>query len=412
MREVSVAYRLRMSGEIRDWLADLNGSDPPAALLVGEALTALIGEGDQLGPPLVVSLARPARPADLAEALDRSYAGRLGRLQIMRRLVGDAVTLARDIQIQVTDLELLQTRLGDQRREALDAGDSAAAARAADELLAAEDQLAELRRLLPGVNEAERQLTGQSQLMQAQVDAFRTRKEVLKARYTAALAEQTVHEAALAVGPVEGGPLEGPDLPGAGAADRLGQVIDEIEREVGDEPSAEGLLELRPGAPGDGDGDGIRIIFAVEPAGTALLIAVLEGRHAVRDRRREAIEASAVLLRRARAGQAPEAAAHAFDDVPSFLDALFPGRAGEIEAGAAALVARSRARTLAEQRTRLGLTQAQVARRMGVRQERVSAIERAEPGSTEVRTLASYVEALGGRLEIIADLGDERIQLR
>jgi hypothetical protein len=405
-----VAYRLRMSGEIRDWLSDLRGSDPPAAVAVGQALTALIDEGASLGPPLVVSLASPPRPADLAEALDRSYADRLGRLQIVRRLVGDAVTLAREIQIQVTDLELLQTRLGDQRRQAHDAGDTAAAARAADELAAAEGQLAELRPLLPGVTEAERRLTEQSQLMQAQVDASRTRKEVLKARYTAALAGQTAHEAAVAVGPAAGGPREEPDVPDTEAADRLGQVIDEIEREVGDEASAEGLLELRPGAPGDGDE--IRIIFAAEPPGTALLIAVLEGRHAVRDRRREAIEASAVLLRRARAGQAPEAAAHAFDDARSFLGEFFPGRADEIEAAAAALVARGRARTLAEQRTRLGLTQAQVARRMGVRQERVSAIERAEPGSTEVRTLASYVEALGGRLDIIADLGDERVRLR
>jgi len=117
-------------------------------------------------------------------------------------------------------------------------------------------------------------------------------------------------------------------------------------------------------------------------------------------------------LQRARSGQAPEAAAQEFDDVPSFLGEFFPGRADEVEAGAAARIDRSRARTLAEQRTRLGLTQAQVAQRMGVRQERVSAIERADPGSTEVRTLASYVEALGGRLEIVADLGDERIQLR
>jgi hypothetical protein len=49
---------------------------------------------------------------------------------------------------------------------------------------------------------------------------------------------------------------------------------------------------------------------------------------------------------------------------------------------------------------------------MDVRQERVSAIERAEPGATEVRTLAAYVGALGGRLEIIADIGGERIMLR
>ena len=405
-----MAYRLRMSGEIRDWLAGLPGSDPPAALLVGQALTALIGEGDRLGPPLVVSLARSTRPADLPEALDRSYQDRLGRLQILRRLVADAVTLARDIQIQVTDLELLQTRLGDQRRQALDAGGSSAAARAADELLAAEDQLAELRRLLPGVTEAERRLTEQSQAMNARVNAFRTRKEVLKASYTAALAERTVRDANAALGQADAGPREVPDVPGTGDSDRLGEIISEVERELGDEAAAEDLLELRPGAP-DGRDD-TRIIFAVEPAGTALLIAVLEGRDAVWERGREAIAASAELLQRARSGQAPEAAAQEFDDVPSFLGEFFPGRADEVEAGAAALIDRSRARTLAEQRTRLGLTQAQVAQRMGVRQERVSAIERADPGSTEVRTLASYVEALGGRLEIVADLGDERIQLR
>ena len=38
---------------------------------------------------------------------------------------------------------------------------------------------------------------------------------------------------------------------------------------------------------------------------------------------------------------------------------------------------------------------------------RVSAIEHANAGATELRTLAAYVEALGGRLEIIADFGDE-----
>jgi hypothetical protein len=37
---------------------------------------------------------------------------------------------------------------------------------------------------------------------------------------------------------------------------------------------------------------------------------------------------------------------------------------------------------------------------------RISAIEHAKPGTAELRTLAAYVEALGGRLEIIADYGD------
>jgi len=42
----------------------------------------------------------------------------------------------------------------------------------------------------------------------------------------------------------------------------------------------------------------------------------------------------------------------------------------------------------------------------------VAAIERAEPGATDVRTLASYVEALGGRLEIIAEFAGDRVVLR
>lgn len=49
---------------------------------------------------------------------------------------------------------------------------------------------------------------------------------------------------------------------------------------------------------------------------------------------------------------------------------------------------------------------------MGVRQERVSAIERAQPGATEVRTLAAYVAALGGRLQITAEFSGESVLLR
>jgi DNA-binding XRE family transcriptional regulator len=99
-------------------------------------------------------------------------------------------------------------------------------------------------------------------------------------------------------------------------------------------------------------------------------------------------------------------------DAESFLDEFFPGEETEVEIGAAALAARHRAHTLAQARQRMRLTQAQVAARMNVRQERVSAIERAEPGATEVRTLAAYVRALGGRLEIIADIDGERVVLR
>jgi DNA-binding XRE family transcriptional regulator len=73
-----------------------------------------------------------------------------------------------------------------------------------------------------------------------------------------------------------------------------------------------------------------------------------------------------------------------------------PEDKAEIAAGMEQLRAEQRAWRLAGMRRRLGVTQAEVAQRMGVTQGRVSAIEHAKPGATELRTLAAYVEALGG----------------
>ena len=366
-----MGYRLQMSAEIYDWLAELRDGDPPSAVLAAQALAALAAEGDRLGPPLVIAVDGRLRPDELLPALDRGYQVRLESLNAMRRRVAGAAMLRKD----------LERRLAEQKPPR-----------------AAPDE----RRLADAIAEAiaaEERLIADSQREQMRVDAFRTRKEVLKAVLTAARAEQLIEQA---------GGQDDPVSPAIGLEDITGQ----IERELGREGLAEGLMELRPGAPGD---DGIRILFALEPPGAALLIAVLEGRDAVRDHYREAILLASGVLREARAGpsgQAAEAAAHSFADAPSFLEEFFPGRADEILAGTAALVAANRGRALTEQRVRLGLTQAQVAARMGVPPERVSAIERAEPGATEVRTLASYVEALGGRLDIVADFGAERIPLR
>jgi len=58
-------------------------------------------------------------------------------------------------------------------------------------------------------------------------------------------------------------------------------------------------------------------IGTARPPGTALLIAVLEGEDAVRDHYREAVLLAAGVLRRARAGQAPEAAAFGYDGPPA-----------------------------------------------------------------------------------------------
>jgi predicted XRE-type DNA-binding protein len=79
----------------------------------------------------------------------------------------------------------------------------------------------------------------------------------------------------------------------------------------------------------------------------------------------------------------------------------------EIKAGAQALIAHARAYRLAEVRRRQHATQTDIAKAMGVTQARVSRIEKGELSRSEVDTLAAYVQALGGKLKIIADFGDE-----
>jgi hypothetical protein len=145
------------------------------------------------------------------------------------------------------------------------------------------------------VTEAEERLTVTSQREQARADAFRTRKEVLKAVHTAARAEYLIEEAAGQHTGDDG--MEPAELSAltAGASGRLRDVTAEIERELGHQAPAGDLLDLRPGAPRD---LGIRILFAVEPPGTALLIAVLEGQDAVRDDYPEAVWLSAEVLQR------------------------------------------------------------------------------------------------------------------
>ncbi|MEP7023700.1 MAG: hypothetical protein ABJB47_07795 [Actinomycetota bacterium] len=399
-----MGYLLRMSEEIREWLADLARRNPQTAALVGQALTALVSEGAGLGPPAVVTLAR-SPGTDLAEALDQSYEDRVHQLLVLRRHVADTAELRRDVLVQIGQLETLQVDLGDQRaRAAAETPDADPAAG----LGAAPGQLARLRRLLTEVTKTEQELTERSRSRQQQVDAFRTRKEILKASYRAAQAEALIDHAGGGLGLPDSEP--GPEGDGAPpAAPRLNEITEQIERELLSGPSVEGLLELRPGVPGSNK---IRIIFAVEPPGTALLIAVVQGRKAVRRRHREAALMSAGVLRRVQAGHAPDAVACSFDGVQPFLREFFPGGAGAIKAAAAELAARAKVRTLAEQRGLLGLTQAQVAGRMGVPERQVDAIERAEPGTTEFGVLASYLEALGGRLEIVADFDGERVLLR
>ena len=70
-----------------------------------------------------------------------------------------------------------------------------------------------------------------------------------------------------------------------------------------------------------------------------------------------------------------------------------------------------RAYRLRELREQAGLTQAQLAQRIGVGQRQVSKIENGDLDSAKIGTIRSYLQAVGGEMSIEYVLGDDRVQV-
>jgi predicted XRE-type DNA-binding protein len=66
---------------------------------------------------------------------------------------------------------------------------------------------------------------------------------------------------------------------------------------------------------------------------------------------------------------------------------------------------------LAQLRQEMGLSQSEVASRMGVSQPRVSQLESGDVGQMEVDTLSRYILALGGRLKLVVDFEDRDVDV-
>jgi phage shock protein A len=291
-----------MSGEIHDWLAGLRDRDPAAVKGIGQALAVLLSGGERRAGPLLDSTA-DSWPAALAEGLDRSYQEQLERLTVLRRGFADSAALFRDISEHAAALESAQARLRDRQRRLLEAGKTDEAAQAADALAGAAPIAAQLREVQAQVARTGLRLNEETRRLQTRASDFGTRKEVLKASYVSAQLD-----AALNGDTAQAAPLR--------------DVIARMEQELGQGPWPPGLSELRPACARE---TGIRLLFAFEPAGTVLLIAVLDGTGAVRDRYLEAVLRSADRLREVRAGQALDATEHGYDSVQGFLGEFYPG---------------------------------------------------------------------------------------
>jgi len=263
-----------MVPEVEKWLADMRDHDPAAADGIDEAVAALRAGGTSMGPPLVVPVdssfvvpvESPSRPGAAASiqrgrsgprrgqrgrsgprrgqrgrsaagaarwllaktalpGLDAAYERQREMLTPMRRTAADVATSRKRLELQIGQLE----------REVAEQGGTAPDA--------AQGRLADLRRRYAALRAEEERVMVASQRLQATIEDFRTRMEAAKSAYLAA--QEAVETTWAEVAPdhaVSAGPAHG----------------------------AFWLSELRPAAP---ESAGTRILFTVEPSGTAVLLA-------------------------------------------------------------------------------------------------------------------------------------------
>jgi phage shock protein A len=130
---------------------------------------------------------------DPRETLDYSYQRQLEMLQKVRRGVADVATSRKRLELQINQLEQQSGKLEEQSRKALQVGREDLAREALTRRSGLAGQLTDLRNQYATLQGEEEKLTLASQRLQAKVDSFRTRKETIKATYTAAEAQTKIN---------------------------------------------------------------------------------------------------------------------------------------------------------------------------------------------------------------------------
>jgi DNA-binding XRE family transcriptional regulator len=171
------------------------------------------------------------------------------------------------------------------------------------------------------------------------------------------------------------------------------------------------MKELRPPSAGSSE---IRILLVFDPWRSAILL-VAGDKSGQRDRwYRTAIPRAEQLyddyLAERKKEDGPMSSASRWRDSGHLERAVATAGGQEaFDAAVSAMLDDARGWRLAELRKRRGMTQEQVATRMGVSVARVSQIERGDVSTQDV--LNRFVAALGGTLKLIADFGDEQLKI-
>jgi phage shock protein A len=140
------------------------------------------------------------RAEDPRETLDYSYQRQLDLLAKVRRGVADVATSRKRVELQVNQLEGQASKLQGQAEKAISVGREDLAREALTRKSGLASQITDLKAQHAQLQGEEEKLTLAQQRLQAKVEAFRTRKETIKATYTAAEAQTKINEAMSGIG--------------------------------------------------------------------------------------------------------------------------------------------------------------------------------------------------------------------
>lgn len=132
---------------------------------------------------------------DPRETLDYSYQRQLDLLQKVRRGVADVATSRKRVELQANQLDAEMKKLTLQAQRALEMNREDLAREALTRKSGLQGQLDDLMTQHAQLQGEEEKLVRASTRLQAKVDAFRTRKETIKATYSAAEAQTRINEA-------------------------------------------------------------------------------------------------------------------------------------------------------------------------------------------------------------------------
>ena len=171
------------------------------------------------------------------EMLDLSYEQMLDQITQVRRGLVDVAGSRKRIELQEQQFQHSVDHLNDQAKTALAQGREDLAREALSRKAAAQGQIDAMESQHQQLTDQEQKLEHTLDTLQKRVNDFRTQKEVLKAQYTAAQAQNSVNETAAGISSTSGD--TGADI--ARAQDKIAQM--QARAGAVDELLASGVLE-------------------------------------------------------------------------------------------------------------------------------------------------------------------------